>query len=371
MATPVGAQLDILGDRMIENVYFTYFAVVGMVSLWLPILFFTARGGDRFSARASDEGGAFRLGREWDAANLVGAGAGGVAMEPRAVCGDEMLVFLLFGIGDGLDARAGGADRRAYCACADVDSRGSADADVDDGGILPAAWISGAGGRMEVHRWKCGAGTRHEASSAGGSMRVGKEVEEVKGGKGSRGKERRSRGVFRFGWDAPGVTVVGTEIFPDVAGTGARLRRRTICVARGSGKARSARGQRDLAREQDVLARSRGGSVEKGRLKPALTFFEDGLERVAWHAKQSHTIVMVSGTLEPLANEAARAIEDDLAARGIFPAIRVCATRLEEMDGRWTGRILGEAMFGKAKLRAARRMAAEMKTRSGAVLRIR
>src|SRR5229473_2907682 len=43
MATPVCAQLDILGDRMIENVYFTYFAVVGMVSLWLPILFF-ARG---------------------------------------------------------------------------------------------------------------------------------------------------------------------------------------------------------------------------------------------------------------------------------------------------------------------------------------
>jgi CDP-diacylglycerol--glycerol-3-phosphate 3-phosphatidyltransferase len=43
MATPLGAQLDILGDRMIENVYFTYFAVAGMVSLWLPILFF-ARG---------------------------------------------------------------------------------------------------------------------------------------------------------------------------------------------------------------------------------------------------------------------------------------------------------------------------------------
>src|SRR6266581_296070 len=43
MATPLGAQIDILGDRMIENVYFTYFAVVGMVSLWLPVLFF-ARG---------------------------------------------------------------------------------------------------------------------------------------------------------------------------------------------------------------------------------------------------------------------------------------------------------------------------------------
>ncbi len=43
MATPVGAQIDILGDRIIENMYFTYFAVIGMVSLWLPILFF-ARG---------------------------------------------------------------------------------------------------------------------------------------------------------------------------------------------------------------------------------------------------------------------------------------------------------------------------------------
>jgi CDP-diacylglycerol---glycerol-3-phosphate 3-phosphatidyltransferase len=43
LATPVGAQIDILGDRIIENMYFTYFAVVGMVSLWLPMLFF-ARG---------------------------------------------------------------------------------------------------------------------------------------------------------------------------------------------------------------------------------------------------------------------------------------------------------------------------------------
>src|SRR3984957_8562210 len=43
LASPVGAQIDILGDRMIENVFFTYFAVVGMVSLWLPVFFF-ARG---------------------------------------------------------------------------------------------------------------------------------------------------------------------------------------------------------------------------------------------------------------------------------------------------------------------------------------
>jgi phosphatidylglycerophosphate synthase len=43
LATPEGTQIDILGDRMIENMYFTYFAVAGMVSVWLPMLFF-ARG---------------------------------------------------------------------------------------------------------------------------------------------------------------------------------------------------------------------------------------------------------------------------------------------------------------------------------------
>jgi CDP-diacylglycerol--glycerol-3-phosphate 3-phosphatidyltransferase len=40
MATPLGAQLDILGDRVVENLFFTFFAVAGFVSLWLPILFF-------------------------------------------------------------------------------------------------------------------------------------------------------------------------------------------------------------------------------------------------------------------------------------------------------------------------------------------
>lgn len=43
MESALGAQIDVLGDRMIENMFFTYFAVVGMVSLWLPVLFF-ARG---------------------------------------------------------------------------------------------------------------------------------------------------------------------------------------------------------------------------------------------------------------------------------------------------------------------------------------
>jgi HAD superfamily hydrolase (TIGR01490 family) len=96
-------------------------------------------------------------------------------------------------------------------------------------------------------------------------------------------------------------------------------------------------------------------------LKAAPAFFKEGIETVAWHARQGHAIALVSGTLEPLAQETARAIEAVLAEQEIFSAIRVCPTRLEEVDGRWTGRILGEAMFGEAKAQAARWIAAELK----------
>jgi CDP-diacylglycerol---glycerol-3-phosphate 3-phosphatidyltransferase len=40
LASPMGAQLDILGDRVVENLFFTFFAVSGLISLWVPILFF-------------------------------------------------------------------------------------------------------------------------------------------------------------------------------------------------------------------------------------------------------------------------------------------------------------------------------------------
>ena len=93
---------------------------------------------------------------------------------------------------------------------------------------------------------------------------------------------------------------------------------------------------------------------------PVARFFNDGLERLAWHEFKEHDIVVVSGTLEPLANAAARTLEVELSARGMAVGIRVCATKLEETDGKWTGRILGEAMFGKAKARAILGLAEEM-----------
>jgi HAD superfamily hydrolase (TIGR01490 family) len=88
-------------------------------------------------------------------------------------------------------------------------------------------------------------------------------------------------------------------------------------------------------------------------------FFPAAIEQVAWHAKQGHGIVLVSGTLAPLADEMALALVVRLAVRGIEASVGVCATRLEENEGRWTGRIIGDAMFGEAKARAVRRIAAE------------
>jgi CDP-diacylglycerol---glycerol-3-phosphate 3-phosphatidyltransferase len=67
MATPVGAQLDILGDRMIENVYFTYFAVVGMVSLWLPVLFFARGAATDFLRGLAMKAGHSSMGAGWGA----------------------------------------------------------------------------------------------------------------------------------------------------------------------------------------------------------------------------------------------------------------------------------------------------------------
>ena len=98
-----------------------------------------------------------------------------------------------------------------------------------------------------------------------------------------------------------------------------------------------------------------GNSRRQARMPVLL--FPEAVERVVWHAQRGHLLVIVSGTLEPLAQRAARAMEVELEARGLRSAIRVCATRLEVKNETWTGRIVGEAMFGEAKARAIQRIA--------------
>ncbi len=83
-----------------------------------------------------------------------------------------------------------------------------------------------------------------------------------------------------------------------------------------------------------------------------IAFFEEGVARAEWHARQGHEIVLVSGMVMPVALIVAMALECELEARGIEKRILVSATRLEERDGVFTGSIIGDVNFGEAKRRA-------------------
>lgn len=83
------------------------------------------------------------------------------------------------------------------------------------------------------------------------------------------------------------------------------------------------------------------------------------VERVAWHAAQGHAIVLASGTLAPLARSVAVMLGTRLALHRRSGSIQICATELEERDGRCTGRIAGEALCGEEKAHAVWRFARE------------
>jgi HAD superfamily hydrolase (TIGR01490 family) len=118
-----------------------------------------------------------------------------------------------------------------------------------------------------------------------------------------------------------------------------------------------------------LCVRAKAGKNTKGRRgkkgerrspsRMPVQLYPQAVERLAWHAHRGHLVVIVSGTLETLAQRAARLLEAALLGQALTSKIRVCATRLEEINERWTGRIVGEAMFGEAKARAVRRIAAE------------
>jgi len=78
-------------------------------------------------------------------------------------------------------------------------------------------------------------------------------------------------------------------------------------------------------------------------------FFPEAVECVARHAANGERIVLVTGTPEFLAEGIARRLRGELLKRNVSAEIHVCATRLEEKDDRWTGRVLGQPMFGEAK----------------------
>lgn len=91
----------------------------------------------------------------------------------------------------------------------------------------------------------------------------------------------------------------------------------------------------------------------------SISFFEEGITRVVWHARQGHEIVLVSGTLEVLALLAAAALECELEARSIQLAVSVSATALAEARGQWTGYLASEVIFGQQKAKSVEMLARE------------
>lgn len=93
---------------------------------------------------------------------------------------------------------------------------------------------------------------------------------------------------------------------------------------------------------------------------PTPLFLPQALDQAAWHARQGHLLVIVSGTLEPLAGNAVKLLEAELARRGIHCFVRGIATQLEKHLGKWTGRIIGQAKIGEVKAQRLRLLAAEL-----------
>jgi HAD superfamily hydrolase (TIGR01490 family) len=83
-----------------------------------------------------------------------------------------------------------------------------------------------------------------------------------------------------------------------------------------------------------------------------LELFSDALKIVDWHRRRGHAIVLISGTLAPLARAVASLLAGDA-------EIFVRATELECNGDRWSGRVHGEAICGLAKERALMHLATE------------
>jgi HAD superfamily hydrolase (TIGR01490 family) len=87
-------------------------------------------------------------------------------------------------------------------------------------------------------------------------------------------------------------------------------------------------------------------------LMGTISFYEEAVEQIAWHVRHGHMVVLLSGTLEVLAQIAATALECELEALGLQTSVLIRATRLVEVRGHWTGRVADRAMQGEEKSRA-------------------
>ena len=87
-------------------------------------------------------------------------------------------------------------------------------------------------------------------------------------------------------------------------------------------------------------------------------FFPAAIQRVWWHALRGDTIVLLTGTLAPLANNVKLTLERELRWRGLEANLHIIATQLEAKNARCTGNVLGLPMFCEQKACALTEFAA-------------
>jgi fatty acyl-CoA reductase len=91
------------------------------------------------------------------------------------------------------------------------------------------------------------------------------------------------------------------------------------------------------------------GEWEKTIAPRSLPLLIEGINRMRWHLESGHRVVLVTGTLAPLA----RAM-----ARHLPYGVEVRATELETKGGQFTGRLSGAHLSFEQKVRVMRREAA-------------
>src|ERR1700721_1852914 len=122
-------------------------------------------------------------------------------------------------------------------------------------------------------------------------------------------------------------------------------------IARSAGTFLSS-GQRAVLTNKYYLAgiqESMVGEWEKKISAGLLPLPIEGINRMRWHLESGHRVVLVTGTLAPLAR---------VLARHLPYGMEICATELEINNGRFTGRPSGAHLSFEQKERVIRREAA-------------
>jgi putative phosphoserine phosphatase/1-acylglycerol-3-phosphate O-acyltransferase len=91
------------------------------------------------------------------------------------------------------------------------------------------------------------------------------------------------------------------------------------------------------------------GEWKKTIAPGSLPLLIEGINRMRWHLESGHRVVLVTGTLAPLARAMARQLPY---------GVEVRATELETKDGQFTGRLSGAHVSFEEKERVIRREAA-------------